>query len=219
MAYYSEARPILNKNGIDYLFMDGCKFCPEGPLDSFSHADKDPWFVEVQKDDIFVDLGACIGSVAIPMAKRCKRVHAIEPLWADILLKNIQLNDINNITVWSFGLGNGMTSTEIAYGKRRKVVPVASWQSLQAAIGHIDFVKVDVEGYEWSSLQAEDLVGIRDIRIEFHIRRQQDKSDRRLLKLWESYLQESYKVEMETRPEHMTNLIFSDVIYMKATKK
>jgi len=216
MAYYNEDMPLINRHGIDYVSMDDCKFVAEGPLDTFGHAGRDAWFSSLRKDDIFVDLGACIGSVAIPTAKRCKWVHAIEPLWGDILNKNIELNKLSNVTVWAMGICEGTSSGEVSYGKRRKIVAMVSWPLLKEAIGHIDFIKVDIEGFEWQNLHVEDLVDIRDIRIEFHIRRGREREDRRTLQAWQQRLQKSHNVEAEIRQGHLTNIIFSDVVYVKA---
>lgn len=54
----------------------------------------------VQPDDEILFLGAHIGTIAIPLSRACKSIHAIEanPDIFKFLVANITLNDITNIT-------------------------------------------------------------------------------------------------------------------------
>ncbi len=128
---------------------------------------------KLQGAEFFVDIGANVGAICIPVALRCKtlrKILAIEPnpVIADRLRYNIGLNNITNIEVKQVAVGEqtgvmrlwsnspvnaGMGSFHIIGSKGRgdfKDVQVEPLLTLiqQAAMPRIDLMKIDVEGYE-----------------------------------------------------------------------
>jgi len=78
--------------------------------------------------------------------------------------------------VFEYGLGKDNTSLEIEYGSKKTVCRLMSMASILKITGGIDFLKVDCEGAEWL-IQPQQLEGIREIRMELHIRRNNKRSD------------------------------------------
>ncbi len=127
---------------------------------------------------VFTDIGANTGQHALFMAPRVERVHAFEP-WPEALgwlKRNISLNELGNVTVYPFGLGdaNGEapfhspTSANLGTGSFRAdvntnrpagVLPVRRGDDVFTASGldRMDIVKIDVEG-----LELKVLAGLRE---------------------------------------------------------
>jgi FkbM family methyltransferase len=126
-------------------------------------------FGDIGSEDVVLDLGACSGGVAIRAAKMgAKHVYAVEPLFTDILLKNVRLNNLQDtITVFSFGVGDG-TPIHTRYGHIEKTIPTFTLPQIFEKMGEKPtFVKIDVEGAEWL-IPPEDFTGIRRIEFEAH---------------------------------------------------
>lgn len=117
----------------------------------------------VRHDSIFVDVGANIGTVAIPIAKIVHKVVAFEPVKdnRDLLEENILLNKCTNIDVHAVALGKehgtvslvaqdgGDAATySVRKGSDTPVIP------LDSLLLKADFIKIDVEGYELEVLQG-----------------------------------------------------------------
>jgi len=62
---------------------------------------------KIREGDIVVDIGANIGCFSLPASKVARKVYAIEPLFADELTRNIELNRVKNIGVLECGVGQG----------------------------------------------------------------------------------------------------------------
>jgi hypothetical protein len=76
------------------------------------------------------------------------------------------LNKINNITVLDVGLGNGIET--MRFGKLTKEVRCFPLKEIvKMCGGHVDLVKIDVEGEEWH-LNSSDFDGIRRVEMELH---------------------------------------------------
>jgi len=58
-------------------------------------------FADIQPDEIILEIGAGIGTMTIPMAKRASKVVAIEkdPVIADVLRKRLVEEDVDNVEV------------------------------------------------------------------------------------------------------------------------
>lgn len=122
-------------------------------------------------DTVYCDLGAWIGPTVIFAAKKCRRVVCFEPdpVAYRYLCWNIELNELKNVSPFnvalaaksgmqkmaSFGghLGDSMTSL-LANSKEPDGVDVLTltWHDVMAItrIDKIDFLKIDIEGGEFS---------------------------------------------------------------------
>jgi FkbM family methyltransferase len=121
---------------------------------------------------VVLDVGANVGTHSLTFARHFRQVHAFEPnpsLWAPFE-RNMELNSFSNVSLHKVGLGEedaelpffgidkknfglGTFSTEQQYDlplNRIAVCRVANGDRyLQAhGIGHVDAMKVDVQGFE-----------------------------------------------------------------------
>lgn len=124
-----------------------------------------------------LDIGANIGNHSISLSGHFKEVHSFEPnpIVLDRLRKNIEINNIKNITVHPYGAGyedgeypffidesGNLGASHIVQEAQRElpqptrknrkipfihVVNLDEYLSTKK-IGAIDFVKIDVEGFE-----------------------------------------------------------------------
>lgn len=185
-AYYDPQMVILPLKTLDYVVVDDFKFHANDQIDSLQRVAGNPWFRNIRSTDIVLDIGANIGAVTIPLAKIAKMVYAVEPLFMAELSGNVVLNRLNNIQIIPFGMGNN-GSAHVEFSSKAGDVPLVTFKDIVKGIGHIDFIKVDCEGYEWE-LEPTWFSGIREIRFEFHIRRGSVKEDRIKLLKWLSWL-------------------------------
>lgn len=114
--------------------------------------------------DVIIDIGANIGNVGIKAASlnKSNKVFAIEahPKIYYYLLKNIELNNLTNIVAFNFAVGNsnsGSISFTDGISDDINCVNVNSTSGINVEIrtldsiinqANIDFMKIDVEGYE-----------------------------------------------------------------------
>ena len=119
---------------------------------------------------VVIDIGANLGYYALLEAKYCKFVYAIEPVSENIevLKKSIKLNEYKNIKVYQCAIGAEnkieemvithksncsslvkKTRNEKAVKERRNVKTITLDDfSRRLELKRIDFVRMDVEGYE-----------------------------------------------------------------------
>ena len=120
------------------------------------------------KNSVFVDVGAHIGFYTVRLALKCKHVHAVEPNpeSAYILRRNIELNNINNVTVHQCACGKNPskakiyiadTCTTLIPRTNRRTVEV-DVKPLDSLVKYCDVVKIDVEGFE-----EEVLLGAKNL--------------------------------------------------------
>jgi len=120
---------------------------------------------ERQGCEVFVDVGSHVGYYAVRMAKKCKRVVAVEPNPDNRkkLLRNLKLNGLGNVEVLPYAAGEaryraklypadaGSTLLEGFVEAEPVEVEVAPLDEL---VDRADVVKIDVEGYEWKVIQG-----------------------------------------------------------------
>lgn len=143
------------------------KFLPSAQNVTIQQAIMSYNFDDIKQTDIVLDIGAHVGGFSIIASSKADKVYAVEPLYTKELIGNIELNDITNIETVCCGLGDGVSQLEFN-GK----TSVAQCYGLKHIIntfcgGHVDFLKIDCEGWEWSITPA-DLDGIRRIEGEIH---------------------------------------------------
>jgi hypothetical protein len=122
-------------------------------------------FSDIRKDDIVIDIGACIGGFCIPAARYSDNVFAVEPLWGEELRKNIEINT-SKIELIEAGLGNGK-AYDVDYGGKSKTVRTMTFREIMNQCGGCDFLKCDAEGFEWF-IEPADINGIRRLELEMH---------------------------------------------------
>lgn len=148
-----------------YGSYDGFKFQICGQISTVDTVIKSYHFSDIKESDVVLDVGANIGAFSILASKKAKHVFAVEPLYTDILKKNIAINNISNISVLEIGLGIGRKC--IKFGARRKIVDLVPLSEILEKVGRCDFLKIDCEGCEWS-INYHELEGFRRIEGELH---------------------------------------------------
>ena len=146
-----------------------------GPKTDIKSYDKYPnWkafklaMTEVKKHRVALDIGAHIGTMAVPLSQHFNTVHAFEPMYYEYLKQNVS----DNVIIYPKGVGN-KTKTEIlwtcpyqsgsssilqhpdnpyskdAIPKEIKIIPLDLYEFI-----NIDFIKIDVEGYEYFAVDG-----------------------------------------------------------------
>jgi len=103
----------------------------------------------LDSDMVFVDVGAQYGYYTFLAAARCKKVIAFEPddslSWSTKhLLRNVQLNDADNVVVERLAVGSDTIQREYD----ADVVTLDDYLDGE----HVDCIKIDVEGAEMDVL-------------------------------------------------------------------
>jgi len=124
-------------------------------------------FNDIRKDDIVLDIGANVGAFSLFVSRMVKHVYAVEPMLTDILKQNVSLNKANNITVLDEALGKGMQEIPWVGCEPRKIMGKSLGDLIKVCGRHVDFLKMDCEGAEWS-IEPHELAGIRRIEAEIH---------------------------------------------------
>ena len=117
----------------------------------------------LESHSTFVDVGSNYGWHSIISSKYCYKVYSFEPqkIMFDIQTSSIKHNNIENINVYNFGLGNQNTTSELnqinydshlvnigdlSVGSGGERIFIKKIDSLD--LPKIDFIKIDVQGYE-----------------------------------------------------------------------
>jgi len=131
----------------------------------------------IREDDEILFLGAHIGTIAIPLARLCKSVYAIEanPDIFKFLLANIKLNGLNNISAHMIAASNSTGTVDFISGNFNtggsKIIPKNFHPHYVQDIKHIHQVKtaaiddflpnihpriifIDIEGSEFFALNG-----------------------------------------------------------------
>lgn len=134
------------------------------------------------KDKIFVDVGAHVGYYTVRMAKLYRHVYAFEPdpENRDNLVMNIELNNLSNVTVYPYALGdrNGVMKFYLKSTVSTLLPVPDAWSVIDVEVRRMDdvlscadVVKIDVEAWELPVLRGMERI-INDCRptlvIEHH---------------------------------------------------
>jgi len=129
-------------------------------------------YMTSQTGDTFVDVGANVGGYTVRLAARFAKVISVEPnpKAAKVLKKNIELNQLSNVTVYSEAISDGVgeatmyvpssgktTRSSIIerYGQGESFpVHTTTLDSLLEGYDRIDLLKVDAEGAEVRILEG-----------------------------------------------------------------
>ena len=191
-----------------------------------------------------VEIGANIGYYAMMEAKRVKQVYAIEPGPSNYnqLVANVKLNKYANIESYPLAIGdhNGEIGFEIAKAcnwsriamtneTATVTVQMQTLDSFVAAnrIKHVDYLRMDVEGYEFAIIQGARKTIEKDrpdMFIEVHRDRLADYGHSQLefmemLAGYGYYIRKSYISAMEGPTGKISKLLADPVTRKRITTR
>ena len=132
---------------------------------------QEPPMMTVDKIDTIIDIGSHAGSWALPLSLICNRVYAYEPIHWKCLAGNIERSEQKNIEVRPHLLSNSNTArtvyirqdnsgdTGIDLGRsegRTELRMRARTLDSQSHTGHIQGIKIDVQGHELAVLEGAE---------------------------------------------------------------
>ena len=117
------------------------------------------------RDKTFADVGSHVGYYTCRMAKLYRHVYAFEPNpeTRENLQRNISLNNLDNVTVYPYALGDKeeVKKLHMASASSTLLDGYPSWgtvdvevKRMDTLIDTVDVVKIDVEGYELNVLRG-----------------------------------------------------------------
>jgi len=175
-AIYDRTNIILGYQFIDYFVTtDGAKYKVnfESQFTVGTTRLEYDWS-DMRPDDIILDIGANVGGFAIGAALKAKHVYAVEPIFYKELEENVKLNNLSNITILPFAIGNG-GNIDLSYNKNKQndiiTYPLSNIINMIQTMSNnqhkVSFLKCDCEGGEWY-IKPSNLIGIRRIEMEVH---------------------------------------------------
>lgn len=216
--YYDPRMVTIKIENFDIIQVDGFKFHVDDQIDSIQRVMYNPWFANVRSDDVVLDIGANIGAITIPLASAAKKVYAVEPLFIEELKRNIALNNLDNVEILECGIGKPSEEQHYEFSSKVGIAPTISFSELLEKTGKVDFIKIDGEGCEWD-IKPEQLEGIREIRIEFHIRRSHYTRDKLAFGKWLVWLSDNKYRQIVARGDGTSPCVpFSECLILNATR-
>ncbi len=145
------ARPRYRANWIrGRSRADGFVWYTRGTNFSMTHEDWLRSLVSPFKGDLFVDVGAHVGTWAVRATRTFRRVVAIEPhpVFNRILRTTVAMNGLHNISVVSAILSNESGEAHVS---TTNSIPIRTLDSFEL---EPTLIKIDTEGSEFSVLQG-----------------------------------------------------------------
>ena len=167
------------------------------------------------KNKTAIDLGAWIGTTSLWLARHFNHVVSVEcdPVSIERLRKNVQINDIDNITIiphpvshserlvtigpreeLSYGC-NVNTGTAINYIKDEKTTlfdsttKTTTLKHIMKGFNDVSFIKCDIEGHEENIIEEVFAVGV-PVHLSFHIPWWKDQNVHRFDSIFERFTYE-----------------------------
>jgi FkbM family methyltransferase len=171
------------KNYLNYdLCTDGLNLLDKNSMffELFQRKDYE-WWYDVQKDDVVVDLGACVGFFTCHALDRgAKKIYAVEA--NRDLLKTLCYNvsehwidnSVSTVVPIHGAIGKEDRYALNYYGKNVET-PKFEFMELmhKYQIHWIDYLKIDIEGAEYDIFKKENMLYLRHhvkhIAVEFHL--------------------------------------------------
>lgn len=142
----------------------------------------------INKNSVALDIGACIGNFTKFLAENCLHVYAFEPFCDNFKRLAINCKKLDNVTLLEIAIGNKDNESKLYLcpndiGMNRLypsqwckdggqiTVDTRKIDSLNLPNNKIDFVKIDVEGYEYFVIMGMTKLLMRDhpiVMMEFH---------------------------------------------------
>ena len=220
LLYYDPGNIIIRQDTFDTVSVDRFSFHMSDQIDSLQRVIHNPWFEGVRETDIVLDIGANIGAITIPLAKVAKKTYAVEPLFIRELSDNIYLNHLHRkVSIIPYAIGEQTKPQEVEFSSKKAIVKFKTFAQLLKDINkQVDFIKIDGEGCEWD-IKPEQLEGIREIRLEFHLRRSHKLDDKvKLAKYMRWFQDNNYEVHKEWGKTPLC-VPFTACLVLRATKK
>ena len=175
-AIYDRTNIIVGSKFIDYFVtVDGAKYKVDGHSNFMVEETRLEYdWSDIRPNDVVLDIGANIGGFTIGAALKSKHVYAVEPLFYKELEVNVKLNNLSNVTILPFAIGDGGI-VDISFNKVEQknvltytLINLINMIRLQSNGQHkISFMKCDCEGGEWY-IKASELDEMRRIEMEIH---------------------------------------------------
>ena len=136
----------------------------------------------IQSGDVVVDAGAFVGSHTLKLAKLAApgKVHAFEPQekLPQLIADNMRLNNLTNVQVYPVALGGKNCQTTMKYINHgnKGASPISGCLPNEEngtelrtidsfRFQHVDFMKIDVEGFELEVLKGAEKTLKRDMPV------------------------------------------------------
>lgn len=174
--FKSETKMVIPKNHFKYIGTDYALFHMNNKnIEMIKQVDTEYNYDDFRNTDIVLDIGANIGAFSLKICKHVKHIYAIEPIMNSTLKNNITLNNVKNITVFDYAIGNGLQKIEwLGYSKNVECISLS--ELIKKCGGKIDILKCDCEGGEWCIIE-DDLKKIRRIEMELHLFNNENKNN------------------------------------------
>lgn len=126
-----------------------------------------------------IDVGANVGMMSNRMCRDFDHVHSFEPLFHEYIEPNLSLRGHKNVTIHPYAVGDKKKTVSMRVGQHHSGGSnVVEWTSDitqtynrniecvtidSFGLSDVDFIKIDVEDYEWFVLQ-----GCEETIVEYH---------------------------------------------------
>ena len=144
---------------LNHLVFEGATYLPE-----FTLLNKIK--LKLGKDFVAIDVGANIGTIIWQLAKDCKHIFAFEPIpkLNRIIEHSCIYNAFDRLTILKKAVGNMPGVVTMVDNDNSSIIDATSLNSIEVEVTtldialdyleKIDFIKIDVEGFEWNVLQG-----------------------------------------------------------------